>query len=179
MRMAIHQAQAAASKNEVPVGACLIEERPDGPSTIVALTHNQTHTSGSPLAHAEMLAIEEGSRQLGAWRLLNCTLFVTLEPCPMCAGAVLQSRLKRVVYGAKQPRVGADGSWVNLLRGRQVSEEPESDPWTPHPFHPHIEVTSGVLQEECSLLLVEFFKRRRSERDPVKIPPNNPPNDGE
>lgn len=178
MRYALQQAEEAALQNEVPVGACLVEEGPEGP-TVIAVAHNQTLSLGSPLAHAEMLAIEQGSKQLGAWRLLNCTLYVSLEPCPMCAGAILQSRLKRVVYGAKQPRIGADGSWINLLRaGRHTSEEPGNemddpeamDPSTPHPFHPSLEVTPGVLSADCSQLLVNFFKRRRGEKDPVKLP---------
>ena len=179
MREALSQASIAALASEVPVGAVLVVEREDGTYSIVSRAHNQTERAGSPLAHAEMLAIEQGSGQLGAWRLMDCTLYVTLEPCPMCAGAILNSRLKRVVYGARQPRVGADGSWISLLRRGKPSPE-ESGPSddqeldsTPHPFHPNLEVTPGILEKECSQLLIEFFRRRRkeSQRQTVKIYP--------
>ncbi|KAG1667435.1 hypothetical protein FOA52_004852 [Chlamydomonas sp. UWO 241] len=111
MAVAIQQARVAALAGEVPVGAALL----DASGRVVAAAHNETVARTSPLAHAEMLVLEAGARALGAWRLLDCTLYVTCEPCPMCAGAVLQARLKRLVYGARQPRIGADGSWVSLF----------------------------------------------------------------
>jgi tRNA(adenine34) deaminase len=111
MRLALAEAAAAAAAGEVPVGAVLV----DAAGHVVAAARNRTEADGSPLAHAELLAIQSAAATAGGWRLAGCTLYVTLEPCPMCAGAVLNARLRRLVYGAPSPRLGADGGWVRLL----------------------------------------------------------------
>lgn len=114
MGLALQQAATAYETEEVPIGAVLVSG-----SEIVSLAHNQTEQRRNPLCHAELLCIMSAAEKLQAWRLQDATLYSTLEPCPMCAGAILQARLKRVVYGAKQPRIGADGSWVALLPQQQ------------------------------------------------------------
>lgn len=174
MKQALSLAATGAEADEVPVGAVLVDR-----GEVVAAAHNMTNSTQNPLAHAEMLVIQQACERRQAWRLLECTLYVTLEPCPMCAGAVLQSRIKRVVYGAKQPRLGADGSWVGLLRscGPQEGEgldAPGLQPRCPHPFHPTLEVSSDVLGDESAALLREFFRRRRRESkqsSPGKVDP--------
>ncbi|MEW5310918.1 MAG: hypothetical protein WDW38_002671 [Sanguina aurantia] len=110
MRLALHQGHLGAAAGEVPVGAVLVHD-----GAVIASAHNLTHSTHSPLAHAEMLCISRAAEHMQAWRLLQATLYVTIEPCPMCAGAILQSRLKRVVYGAPQPRMGCDGSWLSMF----------------------------------------------------------------
>ena len=143
MGEALKEAQAAAQQGEVPVGAVLVVE-----NAIVARAHNLVESTRSALAHAEMLCLKKGSEILGNWRLLNATLYCTLEPCPMCAGAMIHSRLKRLVWGAKDLRCGAHGGWVNLLDCN-------------HPIH-QVSVTSGVLEELCAEEMKSFFKRRRA-----------------
>lgn len=142
MQEALIEARLASEKGEVPVGAVLV-----GEGKIIARAHNLVESSSSALAHAEMLCLKRGSEVLGNWRLLNATLYCTLEPCPMCAGAMIHSRLKRLVWGAKDLRCGAHGSWVNLLDGI-------------HPIH-QLSVTSGVLEELCAEEMKSFFKKRR------------------
>lgn len=110
MRLALDQGHLGAAAGEVPVGAVLVHD-----GAVIASAHNLTHSTHSPLAHAEMLCISRAAEHMQAWRLLQATLYVTIEPCPMCAGAILQSRLKRVVYGAPQPRMGCDGSWLSMF----------------------------------------------------------------
>ena len=144
MQEALVEARAAAKLGEVPVGAVLVFE-----GQIIAKAHNLVESTSSALAHAEMLCLKQGSEVLKNWRLLEATLYCTLEPCPMCAGAMIHSRLKRLVWGAKDLRCGAHGSWVNLLD-------------TPHPIH-QLSVTTGVLEELCAEELKIFFKRRREE----------------
>lgn len=141
--------------------------------------HNETSLTRSPLAHAEIICMERAARALGAWRLIDCTMFVTVEPCPMCAGAILTGRLQRLVYGARQPRIGADGSWISMFPGSQENElelcgspqQGDSDgtiqnkrirPVGPHPFHPGMLITRGVMPDECAEVLQTFFRRRRS-----------------
>ena len=142
MQEALIEARLAAEKGEVPVGAVLVKE-----GQIIARSHNLVESTCSALAHAEMLCLKRGSEVLGNWRLLNTTLYCTLEPCPMCAGGMIHSRIKRLVWGAKDLRCGAHGSWVNL--------------WdSVHPIH-QVSVTSGVLEELCAQEMKSFFKRRR------------------
>lgn len=143
MQQAIAQAQAAAELDEVPVG-CVIVHR----GRIVAAAHNRCEQLRDATAHAEMIAITQASESIGDWRLEDCSLFVTLEPCIMCAGAILQSRIPRVVFGAVDPKAGAVGSLYNLLNDNRLNHR--------------CEVVSGVMAAECGRLLTEFFKRKRA-----------------
>ncbi|QDZ23043.1 cytidine/deoxycytidylate deaminase [Chloropicon primus] len=152
MWLALEEAEKARDKGEVPVGAVMIDSHGD----VIARAHNTVETTNDPTNHAEMLCLRKASKSQESWRLLDTTLFVTLEPCPMCVGALLQSRVGRVVWGAPNKQLGADGSWISLLRG---SGE------TKHPYHLSVQVSRNVLEEECSLLLKEFFRRRRAEND--------------
>ncbi|MDI6875114.1 tRNA adenosine(34) deaminase TadA [Candidatus Solincola sp.] len=142
MRQALEEARLAAEEGEVPVGAVLVKD-----GEVIARAHNRRETTGNPLDHAEMLALAEGARQLGGWRLEGTTMYVTLEPCPMCAGALVQARVARLVFGARDLKLGAAGSRYNL-----VSDET---------IHHRLEVTEGILEEECLALLRGFFISRR------------------
>ena len=142
MMEALREAQKAFAKEEVPVGAVLVHE-----GRIIARGHNQVEMLNDATAHAEMICLTAGANALENWRLLDTTLYCTCEPCAMCAGAMLLSRISRLVWGAPDVRHGAGGSWVNLFA-------------TKHPTH-SIEITSGVLEEPCSELLKEFFRKRR------------------
>lgn len=141
MREAMALAREAAAEGEVPVGAVVVRG-----DEIVGRGRNRRERDKTALAHAELEAIEDACRTLGGWRLWQCVLYVTLEPCPMCAGAVINARIPRVVYGASDPKAGSCGSLVNLF----------SLPYNHHPA-----VTSGVLGEECAALLREFFRSLR------------------
>ncbi|MFB8244847.1 tRNA adenosine(34) deaminase TadA [Streptomyces sp. NPDC001046] len=143
MRLALDQAAEAARGGDVPVGAVVLA--PDG-ATVVATGHNEREAGGDPTAHAEVLAVRRAAAALGQWRLAGCTLVVTLEPCTMCAGAVQQSRVDRLVYGARDDKAGAAGSLWDLVRDRRLNHRPE--------------VIEGVLADECALLLTEFFRGR-------------------
>ena len=146
MNAAIAQARKAEAIGEVPIGAIIVRG-----GEIVGSGYNRREKDRDPTAHAEMIAIREASERLGAWRLLGCTLYVTLEPCPMCAGAILQSRVERVVYGAPDPKAGCVGTLMDLLQDARFNHRL---PWR-----------SGVLHEECAVLLTEFFRRLRSRQD--------------
>lgn len=143
MRLALDEAGAAAPGGDVPVGAVVLS--PDG-TTVLATGHNEREASGDPTAHAEVLAIRRAAAHLGEWRLSGCTLVVTLEPCTMCAGALVQSRVDRVVYGARDEKAGAAGSLFDVVRDRRLNHRPE--------------VIEGVLADECAQLLTEFFRSR-------------------
>jgi tRNA(adenine34) deaminase len=142
MRLALDEAEQAAAAGDVPVGAVLLA--PDG--TLLAAGHNEREATGDPTAHAEVLALRRGAEKLGSWRLPGCTLVVTLEPCVMCAGALVQARVERVVFGALDEKAGAAGSLWDLVRDRRLNHRPE--------------VIHGVLGEECSAQLTEFFRDR-------------------
>jgi tRNA(adenine34) deaminase len=142
MQMALAEAAAAAVEDEVPIGAVIIHE-----GQVLAAAHNQREQLRDPTAHAEMIAITQAAAALNSWRLENCTLYVTLEPCPMCAGAIVQSRVKRVVYGADDPKAGAVKTLYQLLDDAR--------------FNHRAEVTRGVLAEECGRVLSEFFQQKR------------------
>lgn len=146
MAEAIEEARKAEAIGEVPIGAVIVRN-----GEIIGRGYNLRETGHDATAHAEMIAIREASQHIEAWRLLECTLYVTLEPCPMCAGAVVQSRVKRVVYGTHDPKAGCAGTLMNLL------QEPR--------FNHETELTSGVMQEECAALLTTFFRRLRSKRE--------------
>ncbi|MEV7867202.1 tRNA adenosine(34) deaminase TadA [Streptomyces sp. NPDC088124] len=142
MRLALDEAVRAGGSDDVPVGAVVLS--PDG--TTLATAHNEREATGDPTAHAEILAIRRAAEKLGAWRLTGCTLVVTLEPCTMCAGAIVQSRLDRVVFGALDEKAGAAGSLWDVVRDRRLNHRPE--------------VIHGVLAEECATLLTAFFRSR-------------------
>ncbi|MED0774081.1 nucleoside deaminase [Bacillus siamensis] len=147
MREAIKEAEKAEAKGEVPIGAVLVLH-----DEIVARAHNLRETEQRSLAHAEMLAIDEACRKLGTWRLEDAVLYVTLEPCPMCAGAVVLSRVDKVVFGAFDPKGGCTGTLMNLLQEER--------------FNHQAEVVSGVLEEECGEMLSAFFRKlRRQKKD--------------
>lgn len=141
MRLAIAQARLAAGLGEVPVGAVVCRD-----GRVVSEAHNLRETAKNALAHAELGAIDAACKQLGGWRLHECDLYVTLEPCPMCAGAIINARIRRVVFGAYDPKAGCMGSLVDL---------------TQIPFNHCPQVVGGVLQEECGQLLRDFFLRLR------------------
>ena len=142
MRQALEEAKKAYEKGEVPVGAVLVHEK-----TIIATSHNQVEGMKDPTAHAELTCLQKGTAFFSDWRLLQTTLYVTLEPCSMCAGALLLARVKRVVWGARDCRHGANGSWIDILG-------------TPHPIH-NIEYVGGLLGEEAKELMITFFKNQR------------------
>ncbi|MCD8006920.1 MAG: tRNA adenosine(34) deaminase TadA [Oscillospiraceae bacterium] len=143
MRRALELAERAYSLGEAPVGAVIVK---DATGEIVGEGYNLRESAKSPLAHAEIMAIDEASKTLGGWRLIGCTMYVTLEPCPMCAGAIINSRLPRVVYGATDPKAGSLESVINLFD---------------LPYNHKPEVVSGVLAEECSGILSRFFRNLR------------------
>ncbi|WP_443147181.1 tRNA adenosine(34) deaminase TadA [Paenibacillus sp. KACC 21273] len=142
MREAIAEAHKAEQLGEVPIGAIVVKD-----NVIVGRGYNLRETSFDATAHAEIIAIRQASETLGAWRLLDCTLYVTLEPCPMCAGAIVQSRVPTVVYGTVDPKAGCAGTLMNLL------QEPR--------FNHRTEIITDILQPECALLLTDFFKQLR------------------
>jgi tRNA(adenine34) deaminase len=142
MRIALGLAAAAEESNEVPVGAIIVLG-----DEIIARAFNEKERTGDPTAHAEMLAIRRAAQRLGTWRLSDATMYVTLEPCAMCAGAMIQARLGRLVYGAYDPKAGAAGSVLDIL----------DLPWLNH----QVKVKSGVLEAECSQLLSSFFSQMR------------------
>jgi tRNA(adenine34) deaminase len=143
MAEALVEARRAAELGEVPVGAVVV----DGAGEFVSRAHNTKETNGDPLGHAELLALRQASVQLGGWRLSGCTLYVTLEPCAMCAGALVHSRIERLVFGTEDPKAGFCGSLGNLVQ----------DPRLNH----RIQVTNGVMREECAAMLKGFFAALR------------------
>nr|ADI21634.1 cytosine/adenosine deaminases [uncultured myxobacterium HF0130_06F04] len=145
MQAAFAEAEKARALGEVPVGALVIYE-----DRVVGRGFNRRETDHDPLAHAEILAIGEAAKTLGRWRLSGCELYVTLEPCPMCAGAIVNSRLDRLVFGATDPRAGAAGTVFDIVRDQRLNHQ--------------VEVVSGVLGEPCSRILSDFFADLRARR---------------
>ena len=142
MREAIRQAKMAASANEVPVGAVIVHER-----KIIAKAHNQIEILNDPTAHAEMIAITQATNYLSSKWLQECTLYVTIEPCSMCAGALVLSRIPRVFFGAPEPKTGACGSVINIANHKSLNHR--------------IEVIGGILADECSIMVSKFFQEKR------------------
>ena len=142
MRQAIRQAKKAYELDETPIGCVIVRE-----GKVIGRGYNRRNTDKNPLAHAEITAIRKASRKLGDWRLEECTLYVTLEPCQMCAGAIVQSRVARVVVGCMNPKAGCAGSILNLLDMKE--------------FNHQVQLETGVMEEECSALMKEFFKELR------------------
>ena len=142
MEKALILAKLAALEDEVPVGAVIVKD-----GEIIATGRNRRELKRNALLHAEIEAIDKACKFLGGWRLCDCEMYVTLEPCPMCAGAIINSRLKKVVFGAPDPKSGSVGSVINLFK---------------LPYNHKPEVVSEVLQEQCSKILSDFFKKRRN-----------------
>lgn len=142
MKEAIKQAKKAYAIGEVPIGCVIVYE-----NKIIGRGYNRRTIDKNPLAHAEMIAIKKASKKMGDWRLEDCTMYVTLEPCQMCSGAIVQARMKKVVVGCMNPKAGCAGSILNLL---QVEK-----------FNHQVELEIGVLQEECSMMMKNFFKELR------------------
>lgn len=145
MRMALEEAYRALSTYEVPVGAVIVSN-----GKVVGRGFNKRETLKDPTAHAEIIAIKEASQNLGGWRLTNTTMYVTLEPCAMCAGAIINSRINRIVIGAMDLKRGCCGSVMNLLDNSH--------------FNHRVEITYGVLEEECSQIIKDFFKELRRKK---------------
>ena len=145
MKAAIAQARKAEALDEVPIGCVIVYQ-----GKIIARGYNRRNTDLNTISHAEMNAIRKASKKLGDWRLEGCTIYITLEPCQMCSGAIVQSRIDRCVIGAMNPKAGCAGSVMNLL---QVAQ-----------FNHQVEITRGVLEEECSSMLSSFFRRLRENK---------------
>jgi tRNA(adenine34) deaminase len=146
MRLALQEAAAAADHGDVPVGAVVV----DAAGRVMGSAHNRREVDADPTAHAELLALRAAARAMGSWRLEGCTLVVTLEPCTMCAGALVLARVARVVYGAADPKAGAVGSLWDVVRDRRLNHRPE--------------VVAGVLADECGAILRDWFVTRRESR---------------
>ncbi len=153
MRLALAQAQQAYALGEVPVGAVVVHH-----GQVIASGFNQPISSSDPSAHAEVVAIRQAAKALNNYRLLDCTLYVTVEPCTMCAGLLIHSRIARVVFGTSEPKAGAMGSALNLPA---------------QPFYNHVlNVEGGVLAAQCSQLMSEFFAKRREQKKAQRLTPN-------
>lgn len=150
MKEAIRQARKAEKLMEVPIGCVIVYEE-----QVIARGHNRRNTDKNTLAHAEMRAIRKASKKLGDWRLEGCTMYVTLEPCQMCSGAIVQSRIDEVVIGCMNPKAGCAGSILNLL------DVPA--------FNHQVKITQGVLEEECSKMMSTFFRRLREQKKEEKL----------
>ena len=146
MKEALKEAEKAAAIGEVPIGAVVVKD-----GIIIGRGHNKTETAKDPTAHAEMEAIRAASAALGGWRLLGCDMYVTAEPCSMCAGAIVWSRIENLYIGTMDPKAGACGSVFNIVQEDKLNHQ--------------VNVTTGILQEECSRLLKDFFRSLRRTRD--------------
>jgi tRNA(adenine34) deaminase len=144
MQMAIRQAAIAEENGDVPIGAVIVHE-----NKIIAKAYNERQQLNDPTAHAEIIALTQASEAIGSWRLHGCTIYVTLEPCPMCAGALVLARIDRLVFGTEDPKTGACGSLYNIVQDSRLNHQ--------------VQITSGVLMEDCKEQLQAFFQRRRQE----------------
>ena len=145
MKEALKEAKKAELIDEVPIGCVIVKD-----DKIIARGHNQRETKQSPIGHAEIIAINKASKKLKSWRLEGCDIYVTLEPCIMCSGAIIQSRIRKVYYGAFDPKGGALGSSINVLEAQNINHHPE--------------VISRVMQEECSKIITNYFKAKRQNK---------------
>lgn len=145
MKEAIKQAKKAAAIGDVPIGCVIVAD-----DKIIARAYNQRNKKKTTLAHAELLAIQKASKKTGDWRLEQCTMYITLEPCQMCAGAIVQARIPKVVIGAMNPKAGCAGSVLNIL---QVDA-----------FNHQVEIEKGILEEECSNMMTDFFRNLRKKK---------------
>lgn len=151
MQQALREAETALAEDEVPIGAVVVYDDPSAGARVIGSAHNQREQLRDPTAHAEMIAITQAAEALGNWRLDRSTLYVTLEPCPMCAGAIVLARIRRVVYGAADPKAGAVASLFQIL----------DDPRLNH----RAEVIGGILAQQCGEILLRFFKAKRNKQD--------------
>ena len=145
MKEALAEAKKAAAAGEVPVGAVIVKD-----GEIIGRGHNETETAKDPTAHAEMIAIRQAAKNLGGWRLTGCTMYVTTEPCSMCAGAIVWSRISRLFIGTMDPKSGACGSVFNIPQESRLNH--------------FVEIETGLMQEECSSLMKSFFKELRKRK---------------
>lgn len=145
MSEAIIEAKKAYEIDEIPIGAIIVYK-----NRIIAKAYNMRNTIKNPLAHAEIIAINQAAKYLNDWRLEDCDMYVTLEPCPMCSGAIVQSRISKVIFGAKNPKSGCAGSILNILQENKLNHQ--------------VETIEGILEDECSNLIVEFFKEFRNKK---------------
>ncbi|HZJ57999.1 MAG TPA: tRNA adenosine(34) deaminase TadA [Clostridia bacterium] len=145
MREALKEAQKAYDLGEVPVGAVIVRN-----NKIIARGHNLREKDQNPVLHAEIIAIQKAALEVKSWRLTGCEIYVTIEPCPMCAGAMVQGRLERLVFGAKDPKSGCAGSLYDLVRDQR--------------FNHRLEVVEGILGNECAQIIKDFFRRKRDQR---------------
>ena len=150
MKAALREAKKAYKLDEVPIGCVIVQN-----DKLIARGYNRRNTDKNTLAHAELSAIKKASKKTGDWRLEDCTMYVTLEPCQMCAGAIVQSRLGKVVIGSMNPKAGCAGSVINLLQMKQ--------------FNHQVEMVTGVLDEECSTMLSGFFQELREKKKQAKL----------
>ena len=150
MKAALREAKKAYKLEEVPIGCVIVQN-----DKIIARGYNRRNTDKNTLAHAEISAIKKASKKTGDWRLEDCTMYVTLEPCQMCAGAIVQSRLRKVVIGSMNPKAGCAGSVINLLQMKQ--------------FNHQVEMVTGILEEECSTMLSGFFQELREKKKQAKL----------
>lgn len=146
MNLALKEAIKAYNKEEIPVGAIIVKD-----GKIISRAHNLKETKNSAISHAEILAIEKACKKLGTWRLLDCEMYVTLEPCPMCAGALINSRIKKIYIGTNDEKTGACGSKLNLLEESL--------------FNHNVQIEKYILKDECSNLLKDFFKTLRNKKN--------------
>ena len=146
MSEALKEAEKAVAAGEIPVGAVIVRD-----GSIIARAHNMTETMKDPTAHAEILAIREAAKALGGWRLTDCEMFVTVEPCSMCAGAIVWSRISKLYIGAMDPKAGACGSLMNIPQDERLNH--------------FVDIETGVMEEECSLIMKEFFRKLRSSKN--------------
>lgn len=145
MKQALKEAEKAYKKLEVPVGAVIVKD-----GTIIARGYNQKETKKDTTKHAEIIAIQKASKKLGSWRLIDCEMYVTLEPCSMCAGAIINSRIKKIYIGTMDQKTGAVGSVLNLLED--------------YKFNHKVEIESGIMQKKCEKILKDFFKELRKSK---------------
>lgn len=145
MNEAIIEAKKAYEINEIPIGAIIVYK-----NKIIAKAYNMRNTVKNPLAHAEIIAINQAAKYLNDWRLEDCDMYITLEPCPMCSGAIVQSRIPKVIFGARNPKAGCAGSILNILQENRLNHQ--------------VEIIEGILKDECSNLIVEFFKEFRNKK---------------
>ena len=142
MLEALKEAELAKLEDEVPIGCVIVKD-----DQIIARAHNQREATNNPLGHAETLAIKKGSEVLNDWQLVDCDLYVTIEPCIMCGGAIIQSRIRKVIYGAPDLKGGAFGSSINILDAQNINHRPE--------------IVKGILEEECTKIIKDYFKSKR------------------
>ncbi len=142
MKEALLEAEKAEAIREVPIGAIIVHE-----DIVIGRGYNLRESSNDPTAHAEIIAIREASRKLQSWRLLNCRMYITLEPCPMCAGAIVQARIPQIIFGTPDPKAGCAGTIMNLLQEKR--------------FNHQVDIVNNILQHECSSILTHFFKNIR------------------